>query len=101
MEELIQQLTAKVEALEAKVEGLEAGMEQLLTAPSAGGSLTKNKKEAPVLTGETFSVDKKKYRMRYPSFVHNGETYTEANVLDNKDLQKELVEGGFGVITPA
>ncbi|MBL7780683.1 MAG: hypothetical protein JNM22_05650 [Saprospiraceae bacterium] len=97
MEDIMKRLEAaeqKANVAEAKVAALEAvaGQTEIDLAESApvGGK--------PTLTGETFIVDKSEYKVVVPVINHNGKDITEADILADKDLQKELVKGRFGVI---
>lgn len=53
------------------------------------------------VSGKTFKVGSKTYRAVYPSFVMDGKTVTEADLLEDKKLQKELVDSDSRVIEEA
>ena len=88
-------LLGKIEALEAKVSALE---EYVLALPATGAPVIPAKKAPVALSGDTFKVGKDVYKAKFPSFLHEGKTVTEEELLNNKPLQEELVKGGFGVI---
>lgn len=91
----IKALEAKVLALEAKVEALESFV---TSAPASGEQAVTAKKAALKLSGESFTVDGKKYEAVYPRWVDGGKTITEEDLLADKDLQKSLVKSGSKLV---
>lgn len=91
-------LAQRVEILEAKNAAIEETLAALLTAPPAGESVTSKAAPKVALTSETFKVEGVEYRLRYPSFHHDGRVVTQAQLLADPALQAELVAGGFKVI---
>lgn len=89
-------LKARLDVAEAKL----AAQEMALTEQPQYGAESVSAKKTPkvALSGETFKVGANKYQAVYPKFKHNGKDVTEADLLADKSLQKELVEGGFKVI---
>lgn len=94
-------LEAQVAELEAKVAALETLVNTLAANTGSGEAVSKAKPEPVVLLGTPFKVGNKSYKLRYPVFNHGGRSYTEADLLGNAELQKELVEGGYKVVEPA
>lgn len=103
VEERLAALEAENALLRDKVAALESGLETLMSqpAPAAGEAVTRSPKTPVQLTGETFKVAGKTYRLRFPIIHFKGRDYTEAEVLASKEVQKGLVEGGFKVIEEA
>lgn len=96
-EEVLQRLHAVEQRLgvtEAKLAALESGIEQ----PNYGGESVATGKQKATLSGQTFNVGGEDYQAKFPKFQHNGKVVTEAELLEDKALQNELVKGGFGVI---
>lgn len=89
-------LLARLDSLEAQ---LAAQGEMIANTPTAETPAKASKKIT--LKGETFKVGGIKYRLKFPVIHHGGKNYTEDEVLESPTLQKELVEGGFGVIEKA
>lgn len=107
-EKTVEQRLADLEkenaVLREKVAALETGLESLMAQPSAATAseaVTRSPKAPVQLTGETFKVGGKSYRLRFPIIHFKGRDYTEAEVLASKEVQKGLVEGGFKVIEEA
>ena len=86
---------AQIAVLEARV----AALEELIVAPASNDTSVANaKKEAIKLRGETFTVETKKYQAAYPRWGAGGKTVTEADLLNDKGLQKELVGSGSRLV---
>lgn len=82
--------------LEARLSALE---EMAVASPEGSGqAITTAKKKAVQLSGETFSVEGKKYQVVYPQWQVGGITITEENLLADKTMQKALVSSGSKLV---
>jgi hypothetical protein len=86
---IIANLQARIEALEELAVAIPA---------TAGQAIAPTKKKAVQLSGETFSVDGKKYQAVYPKWKDGENTVTEENLLADKNLQKALVSSGSKLV---
>jgi hypothetical protein len=82
LEASITQRDVEIADLEAKLAEAAKG-----TAPSVSSTLP------------TFKLEKVEYQFIVGGFNHEGVDYTAAEAAKDKTLLKELVEGGYGVIT--
>lgn len=97
IEALLKETMDRLALAEIKIEALETAVVAGAT-PAATEAVAQKPAAKVTMTGETFKVGKKTYRLKYPHFDHNGKHITEADVLESKALQTELVEGKYGVI---
>jgi hypothetical protein len=85
----------KIASLEARLAALE---EIAVSAPENTGQAITTKKTAIKLSGESFTVEGKKYQAVYPRWKDAGQTITEEMLLADKKLQKSLVESGSKLV---
>lgn len=89
-------LKARLDLAEAK---LAAQEEALAEQPDYNTeAVTTKTSSKPKLSGETFKVGNDTYRVKYPVIVHNSKNISEADILADKELQKDLVANHPGVL---
>lgn len=87
--------------LEAMLDGVSSKNEiETLTEINNGlmAKLSQNEFEAKNNV-QTLKHDGKLYAITSPSFTHAGKKYTAKELQEDKKLQKELIEGGYGTLS--
>lgn len=94
-------LNARLDLLEAQNAAL---ADELATQKNAAGepasqAVKKGQKRKPIpLTGETFKYKGKEYKARFPFFVLDKKTYSEADLVGDAKLQAKVIDGGYRVV---
>ncbi len=94
----LEAIKQRLELAEAKLAAQEDALNNPQYEVTAESVTSKGKKRA-TLSGQTFKVGNDKYRVKYPVINHAGRNITEADILADGELQKELVAKHPGVLT--
>ncbi|KAB7728139.1 hypothetical protein F5984_20555 [Rudanella paleaurantiibacter] len=99
-----QDLVAASDASTKRIEELEAELETAASVVQGQGQTIEelekalNKLQAEPETVPTFTFGKDRYAIEAPTFTYKRETYTAAQVIKDKELQKTLVNAGVGFL---